>query len=85
MSVKQAVALLDEGGAYVEVTNPLPVSLVSGGAPVITTTVATVSSVASSAVSGTLIAANANRKGLNVHNNSTAVLYLRYGAAAAGC
>lgn len=41
------------------------------------------SSVSSSATSVELVAANANRIGLTVHNNSTQALYLRPGSDAA--
>jgi hypothetical protein len=43
---------------------------------------ATVASVASSATNVTLLAANANRKGAAVYNESTAVLKLKLGATA---
>lgn len=42
----------------------------------------TPSSVASSATSVTLIAANANRRSLTIFNNSTAILYVCFGATA---
>lgn len=44
---------------------------------------ATVTSVASSATSVTLIASNSARKGLTIYNDSTSILYVRVGAAAA--
>lgn len=43
---------------------------------------ATLSNVASSATSVTVLAANANRLGAMVYNDSTAVLYLKFGATA---
>lgn len=42
----------------------------------------TLSNVASSASTGTLAAANLNRRGLIIFNDSTADLYIKYGAAA---
>jgi hypothetical protein len=47
-----------------------------------TATTATLANVASSATSVTLIASNAARKGLIVYNDSSAILYLKYGATA---
>lgn len=43
---------------------------------------ATLSNVASSASTGTIVASNANRKGLIIYNDSTQVLYLKFGATA---
>ena len=45
-------------------------------------TAATLANVASSASNGTLLAANTSRRGAMVHNDSTQVLYLKYGATA---
>lgn len=45
-------------------------------------TTATVSSVASSATNVTLFAAAANTRGRTVYNDSSAILYLKYGATA---
>jgi hypothetical protein len=47
------------------------------------TTAAVLSVVASTTTSTTLLAANANRRGALIYNNSTAMLYLVYGAATA--
>lgn len=44
---------------------------------------ASLAGVASSATAVTLQAANPSRAGLIVHNNSTAILYVRYGTGAA--
>jgi hypothetical protein len=43
---------------------------------------AAVTSPASSATNATLVAANVNRIGMIVYNDSTAILYLKYGATA---
>jgi len=43
---------------------------------------ATLSNVSASASNVTLLAANANRKRVVVHNDSTATLYLKFGATA---
>lgn len=45
-------------------------------------TVATVTSVASAASNKVILAANTNRKAVIFMNNSTAILYLKYGGAA---
>ena len=45
-------------------------------------TAATLANVASSASNGTLLASNTSRRGAMVHNDSTQVLYLKYGATA---
>lgn len=47
-----------------------------------TTATATLSNVASSATTVTVLASNANRKGMMVFNDSTSVLYLKFGATA---
>ena len=51
-------------------------------APVAKASGATLSNVNSSASNGTLLASNADRIGVLVFNDSTAVLYLKYGATA---
>ena len=43
---------------------------------------ATLSSVSASASNQTLLAANANRKRVIIHNDSTATMYIKFGAAA---
>lgn len=54
----------------------------AGGGAVAVATSATVTSVTASASNGTLLAANADRIGVLMHNNSTATLYFKYGATA---
>ncbi len=54
--------------------NPLPVKQ--------TCSTANLSNVTSSASSGSLLAANTARRGVIIHNDSTATLYLKYGATA---
>lgn len=46
------------------------------------TATATLSNVASSATSVTILASNASRKGAMIYNDSTAVLYIKFGATA---
>ena len=46
------------------------------------TSTATLSNVAASATNVTILASNANRQGAFVYNDSTAVLYLKFGAIA---
>lgn len=53
-----------------------------GGGSIAKATTATLSSVSSSASNGTLLAENADRIGVLVVNDSTATLYLKYGATA---
>lgn len=48
----------------------------------LTADAATLSNVASSATNVTVAASNANRRGLMLHNDSTAILYLKFGATA---
>jgi len=43
---------------------------------------AATTSVNDAAVSTTLLASNANRRGVIIHNNSTSILYVKYGATA---
>lgn len=57
--------------------NPVSVSIPSN-----TSSVATPTSVASTATNGVLLAANANRKGSTIYNSSTARLYVALGAVA---
>lgn len=76
-------------GGQATMTNSLPVTIasdqgvlaVSSTAP--TSATATVSSVPGSATSGTLLAANASRKTAMLYNDSTAILYLLFGAGTA--
>jgi hypothetical protein len=67
-----------EVGASVEVSNdvgnPIPVS--------VPTRTPTTTSVASSATSVTILASNANRRGISIANDSTAVLRLSYATPA---
>lgn len=58
--------------------DPLPVTVASS----VAVSTATLANVASSATSVTLQASNANRLGWNVFNDSTAVLYVKFGATA---
>lgn len=53
-----------------------------GGGAVAVAGSATVTGVTSSASTGQLLAANSDRTGVLIHNNSTATLYLKYGATA---
>jgi hypothetical protein len=53
------------------------VAITSGG-----TSTATLSNVAASASSTAILASNANRKRVVIHNDSTATLYLKFGATA---
>lgn len=53
-----------------------------GGGAVAVAGTAAVTGVASSASTGQLLAANADRIGVLIHNNSTATLYLKYGQTA---
>jgi hypothetical protein len=61
-------------GGDVSAGNPLPVSLGDGRAASAVT-----SNVASSATTVTVLAENANRRGATIWNDSTAILYLRFG------
>jgi hypothetical protein len=67
----------------------LSVQGVVGGTPVPTTdtssvppSTSTTANIAQSAVVVTIQAANVNRKGLIIHNNGTARLFIKYGAGA---
>jgi len=73
--------LRDDYGTPISVTNPLRVSSVAGASPP-TVTAATLANVSGSATSVTLFASNANAKGRMVFNDSTAALYLKFGATA---
>lgn len=70
----------------VDATNPLPVTTSNtAAAPLnvtVPTAVAVMTSVASSITSVVLLAANADRKGFIVYNDSTEVLYLNLEASA---
>jgi hypothetical protein len=57
-------------------TNPLPVTQIKPTTP-------TVTSVAASLISGTLIASNTNRKGLIVCNNTDSKIYILFGTGTA--
>ena len=59
------------------VTAPTPLSVLPPKAAT-----ASLTNVASSATSVAVLAANTNRKGLIVENDSTAILYLKFGATA---
>lgn len=48
----------------------------------LTADAATLANVASSATNVTVAASNANRRGLMIHNDSTAILYIKFGATA---
>lgn len=52
------------------------------GMPIPVATVGGSDSVASSATNVTLIAANTSRKGFTIYNDSTAILYVKFGATA---
>jgi hypothetical protein len=71
------VVTLDLGGAGAE-------SLVAGYLPTLENRPASaaVTSVAGSATSVTILASNANRRGATIHNDSSAILYVKFGAAA---
>ena len=58
------------------------IQVTGGGFSPARASAATLSNVASSASNGALVAANANRLGLLVFNDSSAVLYLKYGETA---
>jgi len=67
--------------------NSTPVVIASDQAPIATlaptAATATRSDVASSATSVTVLASNASRKGATVYNDSTKILYLKFGTTAA--
>lgn len=65
----------------VSAAKPLPVNIISGGSSVAVTT-STLANVASSASSVTLQASNASRVGWDCFNDSTQVLYVKFGATA---
>jgi hypothetical protein len=76
-----------EPGANVAVTNFPSTQVVSDGGNSLTVdeeraNTGTVSSVSGSVSSVTLLAANANRIGLRVYNDSSATLYLKFGSSA---
>jgi hypothetical protein len=75
---QEPIRFIDTGGLseFVRPAKPLPVD-VGGAARTPTTT-----SVASSATSVTVLAANANRKGLSISNISTSKLYLSFSTPA---
>lgn len=75
----QAIKLLlgadGVNGGLVDAANPVPIAIpvaTGGGA----------ANVASSASNTTLIASNSARKGFTIHNDSTAILYVKFGAMA---
>lgn len=72
----QGMVLCDSSGAVIGVLG----SSLSVRRPA--ASAAAVTNVAASAASVTLVASNANRRGLLVFNDSTANLYLKYGATA---
>lgn len=66
-------------------TEPIPGAQIPNGnvnTIVVGTSSGTASGVASSASSVTIAASSTNRKGMIIHNNSTAILYIRYGTPA---
>ena len=67
------IALVDESGSAVNSSNPLSIKVPAASSAVVT-------SVTSSATNSTLLAANSNRKGVLLYNNSTSILYIKYGA-----
>jgi hypothetical protein len=72
---KIALGLNNVYDGDVSETTPLPTKL--GGAAT-----ATLSNVASSATSVTVLAANTARRGAIIHNDSTQILYLKFGSTA---
>lgn len=66
---------------HIDGLETLLTSLVALFSPAVATT-ATLSNVSSSASNGTLLAENTDRIGVLVQNDSTATLYLKYGATA---
>ena len=79
--MSESVALFDPGsGSFATITN----GVLSTSAVVTSATIASsaVTSVASSATSVTLLAQNANRLGAVISNDSTAAMYLKFGATA---
>jgi hypothetical protein len=81
---------VDGSAVDVSATDPLPVTgaiSVTGTMPVsqalpVQAATATLANVAGSASSVTLQASNANRKGLTIVNDSTAILYVKFGSTA---
>lgn len=74
-------------GPEISLTNALPVKPGTGAVFPVTTgagsaTTATLANVAGSASSVTLIAANTSRKGATIQNDSTAILYVKFGSTA---
>lgn len=65
---------VDGTATQVSETNPLPVKEYSGSSAV--------TSVADSASSVTILAANTSRRGATIYNDSTEILYLKLGATA---
>lgn len=90
MSIMNAVAAVgaDAPAKVVQVGgvdadgNLQPIQVSGGGFSPTRASAATLGNVASSASNGALVAANANRLGLLVFNDSSAVLYLKYGETA---
>lgn len=72
-----AVNLTQVKGTTVSAANPVPVQPNS-----ITSSTATLTSVTSVISSTTLLAANANRLGAFIYNDSTAILYIAYASSA---
>lgn len=68
------------GGLAID-TTPAAIGSVAVSAMPASST-ATLANVAGSASSVTVLAANSNRKGAVIHNDSTAILYLKFGATA---
>ena len=79
MSIMNAVGVVGEAAP----PKVVYVTMAAGtSAPAAKAGTATLSNVSSSASNGTLFATNADRIGVLVFNDSTAVLYLKYGATA---
>lgn len=63
-------------GSATDVSSASPLPVREGGAT------ATLANVGGSATSVTLIASNTDRRGFVIHNDSTAILYVKFGSAA---
>jgi hypothetical protein len=85
--MSEAVALFDPNtGSYASIVDGVLQTGTTSGTPTITKnadiTTATLSNVAGSATSVTVLAANTSRKGAVIVNDSTAVLYVKCGSSA---
>jgi hypothetical protein len=83
-SDQSSIPVDDDGGSLTVDTPQLPATLDTGNLRTKETRSATsaVTTVAGSAASVTLLAANAARLGFSVYNDSNATMYLKYGATA---